>query len=861
MGSSAAQLLFTAEFVIFLVTLAGLALVLLRPELVSRRLGASVVMGSGFTLISLSGFLHGSLLVSGSRPAPILTLRGVGVLAVAVASVAWAAQAPARVWLWTGLGLVAASVGLSAGGATNSVVQAPLIGGAVAIGVSLILVSQRAIAARVAASTTVALLLLTLVLSVALSQVAVSNVRNDALRRLDNRAASEVTVVTGASAPAALDARILGASIQGYLINNPGCGTDGGPGSYACISRALGLYSATYFSGVYTEWVEPQARGVVATSSGSNHTLGPAAAAALASGPAVSAAISTRTGLGTLAVVDGHLLAVGAYPDVVVTSGAHLAGVAVVASVLDSRFLIDQVREDPSVSLALADSSNLLSTSSPSLDFAVARGLVASVMRGSGAASTTTANLYVTVQPILDSARRPVAALVASTSTNLVDSTRNSIYRTLFLIAFGGTLLALLAVAVVADRVGNGIRRLTSAALAIRRGETGVRTGVRSEDEVGVLGEAFDAMASSVEETTDALRRAAEAEGQLRSRLEVVIAGMGEALVAVGPDGGIIAINRAAEELFGIDASVALGQPMEEVVAFCDEHGLDRSREMRRAGLGRWEAEGWVYDIEASLVPVAISAGPLRDMAWEEAGGVYVVRDRRREMEVERMKTEFLSRIGHELRTPLTGIMGYTELLAHREASPERVRTWNLEVLDQSKRLLRTVEMLEFFASSGGGMAGVGAEEVDLGQVIDGLSQRWEERLAGRNTVTRKLARNLGPVRANQRWVTKALDELVVNAAKFSSPGTPIVMSAKVLRDIHLVEVSVTDRGKGMSSEELSRVFTDFTQGDNSDTRQYGGLGLGLSLVKQVAEASGGGVACRSRAGRGTTVSVTFPLA
>ncbi|MGH9300974.1 MAG: ATP-binding protein, partial [Acidimicrobiales bacterium] len=816
-------------------------------------------MGAGFTAISLSGFLHGSLLVGGMPPVTILVLRGAGVLAVLVATAAWSGPALGRLGVWVGMGLISASVGLDAASALRWLAQGLLVAGAVALGLGLIRASQRAIAARVAASTTVALLLLTLVLSVALSQVAVSNVRNDALRRLDNRASSEVTVVSRASVPAALDARILGTSVQSYLATHSGCGPAGGAGSFACISQALRLYSSAYFAGVYTEWVEPNSKGVVATSEGLGTALGPAVAKALATGPAVASAISTRMGLGTLAVVGGHVLAIGAYPDVVVGNGAQLGGVAVVATALDSAFLVDQVREDPSVSLALADSTGLLSTSGSVIHFAAVRALVASVLAGSGPRSLTTSTSYVTAQPILDSARHPVAVLIGATSTNLVDQTRNSIYRTLFLIAFGGTLLGLLAVAVVADRIGNGIRRLTGAALAIRRGEVGVRTGVRSDDEVGVLGEAFDAMASSVEQTAGALRQAAEEEARLRSRLEVVIAGMGEALVAVGPDGRIIAINRAAEELFGIDASVANDQPLEEVVALCDEQGLDRARELRRTGSARWETEGWVYDIDAALVPVAISAGPLRDLSWEEAGGVYVVRDRRREMEVERMKTEFLSRIGHELRTPLTGIMGYTELLAHREVPRERVQAWNLEVLDQSKRLLRTVEMLEFFASSGGGMAGVGSEEIELPEVLDEVIARWEGRLGDRNPLSRRLARNLGPVRANRRWVTKALDELVDNAVKFSPQGSPIVLSTKMLDGLGLVEVSVADRGKGMSSDELSRVFTDFTQGDNSDTRQYGGLGLGLSLVKQVAEASGGGVACKSRPGRGTTVSITLP--
>src|SRR5207302_7229728 len=115
-----------------------------------------------------------------------------------------------------------------------------------------------------------------------------------------------------------------------------------------------------------------------------------------------------------------------------------------------------------------------------------------------------------------------------------------------------------------------------------------------------------------------------------------------------------------------------------------------------RATPTRWDAIGEVPAADGGAIPVAVSAGALRGPGDEVAGNVLVLRDLRREREVERMKTEFLSRVGHELRTPLTGILGYAEMLLYRDVESERQRLWQEEIIKSSKRLLRIVEMLEF---------------------------------------------------------------------------------------------------------------------------------------------------------------------
>src|SRR5213076_2193542 len=116
----------------------------------------------------------------------------------------------------------------------------------------------------------------------------------------------------------------------------------------------------------------------------------------------------------------------------------------------------------------------------------------------------------------------------------------------------------------------------------------------------------------------------------------------------------------------------------------------------------------------------------VRGPASELVGSVLVVRDLRPEREVERMKTEFLSRVGHELRTPLTGIMGFSDLMARKSVPPNQARVWHGEILEQSKRLLRVVERLEFFASAGAGRLRLRPDWVDVRVLIDDVVSVWE---------------------------------------------------------------------------------------------------------------------------------------
>jgi hypothetical protein len=175
--SSSAQFHFAAEFVTFLAAASGLALVLLRGELLTRSVWARYVMAFGFLAVAAAAFFRGSLRFDDIQNEFLLAVRAVGLIALAIGSLNWHAGEGERRTLWLGVALVTVSlvVDLFQDG---GLVDLTLLMGAIGIGAAVVTASRRAIAARVAASAAVGLLLMVLLLSLSLSQVLISTVED-----------------------------------------------------------------------------------------------------------------------------------------------------------------------------------------------------------------------------------------------------------------------------------------------------------------------------------------------------------------------------------------------------------------------------------------------------------------------------------------------------------------------------------------------------------------------------------------------------------------------------------------------------------------------------------------------------------
>lgn len=853
MPASAAQTQFAAEFVLFLVALAGLALVALRAALLTESRWGRAMLAVGFAGLTASAFLHGSLLVPNLSSPVIVGLRAAGIACVAAGAARWRATGWARSVLWAGLVLLAAALSASLV-TTGGAVAALQAAGALGLGASLLAASRRSVAARIAASAAATLLLVVLVLSVALSAVVASTVRDEFLVRLDTRALAEATALENTSVDAIEKARLTAAALATRPEELLEVASSNKPS--VTLDAALERISDSFVSNLSLAYITENRR-VVSTSK-----LPPTTFAPIAAGAAVNRALATATEQSSIDVVGRQALAIGVAAVVARNpgGGTRVIGVTVAAAILDDNYLRRRAADDPALSLALYAEGGTRVAGFGRLPADADVSAVARRVLATGRAARAVAGERFLVGRVVEGPDdRPVMALVASTPTTLVDQTRDSLFRTLFLIALGGAFLALLLASVVGDRISSGLRRLTTAAEAIQRGQLGVRAGIASEDEVGVLGSAFDSMVASIEDKTAAIRRAADDEARLRNRLEAIVAGMGEALVAVDADGRITDFNQAAEELLDVEAVDVRGRTLGDVVAVRADDGADLRDRFSRLPSRRWSMRGTV-DVAGDRVPVTVSAGPLRGPSGELVGAVVVLRDLRRELEVERMKTEFLSRVGHELRTPVTKILAAAQLLASREVPADRAREFHRAIYESGKELSRIVEMLEFFAAVAAGREILQPEAVDPRELLRDVVSRRSENANG-HTIRQRVASGVPAVLADRRWLTLSIDELVDNAVKFSPAGGSISLSANVVNGERGagVEISVSDNGIGMAPEEVGRVFSEWAQGDESDTRQFGGLGLGLALVKRVAEGHGGEVTCVTAPGKGSRFSILLP--
>jgi two-component system phosphate regulon sensor histidine kinase PhoR len=451
----------------------------------------------------------------------------------------------------------------------------------------------------------------------------------------------------------------------------------------------------------------------------------------------------------------------------------------------------------------------------------------------------------------------PVGTLVVGEPAGILGTTQLGVTRVLFLVALAAAALALFLAILAARRITGPVVALTGAARRVQAGDLGAKAEVRGEDEVADLAGAFNRMTDSVHQMTGDLREAAAEQTRLRGRLETVLNSMGDGLVAVDADGVVVTCNPRASELLGAPRRGVLGRPLLEVIRGRDPEGQDlASGGALRAGLGFLERA------DGRRVPVAISSAPLRDGRGEAVGEVHVLRDMTREHEIERMKKEFLSNVSHELRTPLTPIIGYSELLSKREVAEGQAREFAGGILDSARRLERIVAMLVDFSAMEGGRMALSLSAVRVQEIVEGAVGAWRDR-ADRHRFATRFEPGLPPARGDLSLLRKVVDELLDNAVKYSPQGGRVEVAVEGENHARkrMIRVQIADQGIGIEPESMADIFQDFRQVDASDTRAFGGLGLGLAFVKRIVEAHGGTITAESEPGRGAIFRFTVPAA
>jgi two-component system sensor histidine kinase ResE len=378
---------------------------------------------------------------------------------------------------------------------------------------------------------------------------------------------------------------------------------------------------------------------------------------------------------------------------------------------------------------------------------------------------------------------------------------------------------------VFANLLSRRLNRLDVAARRLASGNFDERISTRIEDEVGSLGETFNAMASSLK---GAFRQAQ----QEKARGEAILYGMTDAVVGVDRDLNATFLNPRARELLE-SSDPAFHERLQEVLA-----------KTRFSGPVT-EPEAWAGDRI-----IEIRAAPLED------GALAILRDVTEERQIEHAKAEFIANASHELKTPLFALSGYLEMLGDED--DEEIRKEFLkDMRAQTERLESLAKTLLDLSRLDANAVTFRLEEVDLEDLLYELKRDFA--YTGRE-IRIQSEENLPPVETDPIQLYRMLAILLDNALKYSGgPEGEEPVDLDLQREDGHALVSVSDHGCGIPEAEIPHIFDRFYRAQGSSRAD--GTGLGLALAGEISQHLGGDIRVESRPNFGSTFSVELPLA
>jgi PAS domain S-box-containing protein len=363
--------------------------------------------------------------------------------------------------------------------------------------------------------------------------------------------------------------------------------------------------------------------------------------------------------------------------------------------------------------------------------------------------------------------------------------------------------------------------------------------------------------------------------------LAAIVESSDDAFIGETLDGVITTWNQAAERILGYTAAEIVGKPI--LTLMPPNHPEDMFAMLERIRRGErvdhYETKRLRKDGRA--INVSLSLSPIRDVDGKIIGASKIARDitERKQAEAERerlldaaeaakseaelanrMKDEFLATLSHELRTPLNAILGWAKLLRSGNVDGEDLEEGLSAIERNSQVQAQLVDDLLDISRIISGNLRLEVQRLHLAEIIEAALAAVLPAANAKEICIHKVLDSLaGPVTGDASRLQQVVWNLLSNAVKFTPKGGRVqVLLERVNSHI---EISVIDTGIGIRPEFLPHVFDRFRQADGSTTRRHGGLGLGLSIVKQLVEMHGGSIRAKSPGeGQGATFTVTLPI-
>jgi two-component system, OmpR family, phosphate regulon sensor histidine kinase PhoR len=392
-------------------------------------------------------------------------------------------------------------------------------------------------------------------------------------------------------------------------------------------------------------------------------------------------------------------------------------------------------------------------------------------------------------------------------------------------------------------RVVPPLAALSEAADRISAGDRHARVIPDGPGDIRRLGATFNRM-------VDRLNLQVQRLDETQGNLDAILAQMPDGLLVVDSRGEITRANPAAAALLGVDPEGLTKQPLLAVLL---SYTLDLHVKQVLEGANRASLEV----VAPSGKSLRVAIGPLV-VGQRPRGALMILQDVSELRRADDMRRDFVANVSHELRTPVAAVRALVEtLMLRREGRPDLIDEYGARIVGECERIDRLVEDLLLLAQTEAGRLVMQHEPLHPGEVVDEVLRQVEPLATGTGTALQREAVPEVLVLADRFALAQCLRNLVENGLRYASGGS-IRVGGRV--DASQLVLYVADDGPGIPVEDLPRIFERFYRVDKARGRSTGGSGLGLSIVRHLAEAQGGRVWVESQIGKGSTFYLAFPV-
>jgi len=412
-----------------------------------------------------------------------------------------------------------------------------------------------------------------------------------------------------------------------------------------------------------------------------------------------------------------------------------------------------------------------------------------------------------------------------------------------WVVALEGVVLGCLVGWLASRRDATDTRRLRAVVEALTERDLERRVRLQRPGQLGDLGRSLDALAERLSASDRKKHRR-------KDRLQTILDAMAEAVMVTDSTGRITLSNEVLTDLVGFDAE---GKTATEAIRHPDFHRAIEEAQEGFSGLLEIEIDG-VGGRPRRVLRASVS--PLRN----QQGVVTVFHDMTAERAADRVRRDFVANAGHELRTPLTAIRGFAETLREGAINDPKTAQGFLDVIVRhARRLQALVDDLADLSRFEGEELTLELKPVSAGALMDEVVRGLESqsKAKGLNVICSGLG-DAPQVMAEERALEQVLVNLVDNAIKYTPEGGEV--RVEMTPEGGDVFIEVANTGPGIPSKHLPRVFERFYRVDAGRSRELGGTGLGLSVVKHLVAKIGGEISVDSGGGR-TRFQLCIPRA